>query len=473
MQPPIRDEATKEIAANPIIVPKDGVPQGSNDGRPMGSGPGMEMGGMGHGGGGAAPVSLSTLRNLNTFASFKNRVFLLYYGAMAGQMAAMNMEMLARSLLVYDMTGSGTILGVMTLAASLPQLFFSLFGGVLADRVQKKYVLIGGMLGSAAITGGIGLFLAIGFIGVEQPNRWWVLVVAAFVKGTFQGIMMPSRQAIIPEIVGREQLMNAVALGNLEMNINRLVMPAISGFIIELFGYEAAYFFMTAMYLVAATFAFLMPRTGTMSLRGRGALVDIKEGLVYVRHEATLLIILGVTFVVVFLSMPYSQLLPVFTKDIFKVGAGGMGVLLSVSGVGALVASLVFASLPNKRRGVMFLWGSLLLGLALVGFSFSSYWFPSQAWPLALGFIVVVGIGQTARMTLANALLQYYVQDEYRGRVMALYMMDFGLTSLGVFIAGIMSDEIGVRATIGGMAAMLAVFCVFAIAFIPRLRKLD
>ena len=161
------------------------------------------------------------------------------------------------------------------------------------------------------------------------------------------------------------------------------------------------------------------------------------------------------------------------TVDIYGVGAKGMGILISVSGIGAMAGSIFLASLPNKKRGLMFILGSLILGLSLVGFSFSSYWFPAYAWPVALVFIVFVGIGQTARMTLGNTLLQYYVQDEYRGRVMSLYMMEFGLTSFGVFFAGILTDIVGVRWSVGGLAIALVVLSIYMLIFMPRLRNLD
>ena len=150
-----------------------------------------------------------------------------------------------------------------------------------------------------------------------------------------------------------------------------------------------------------------------------------------------------------------------------------MGWLVSVSGIGAMAGSIFLASLPNKKRGLMLLVGSLILGVGLVGFSFSSSWFPSLAWPMALGFIVIVGVGQTTRMTLGNTLLQYYVKDEYRGRVMSLYMMEFGLTSFGVFFAGVLADSIGVQWAVGGLAIALIFVCILGLVFLPRLRRLD
>ena len=473
MQPPIRDEAAKETEATVSAKTEGGVRRGIDGGRRMGGDMGMDGGGMGMGGGGGGGGAPFSLRNLRTLSSLKNPVFRLYYGAMLGQMSAMNMQMLARSLLIFHLTQSGTILGVMALGNALPMLFFSLFGGVIADRVQKKYVLIAGQAASAVISVAIALTLVFDLMTVERSGSWWILVVAAVFQGIIMGLMMPSRQAMIAEIVGEEQLMNAIALNTFGMNLGRLVMPAIAGFMIAAFGYEATYFMMAGMYIIAVIFISLMPRTGVTTLRGRGALADVIDGLKYVRGQTTLLLILVFTFFTVLLSMPYMMLLPMFTEDILQVGAKGMGILISVSGIGAMAGSIFLASLPNKKRGLMLLVGSLILGVGLVGFSFSSVWFPSFAWPAALGFIVIVGIGQTARMTLGNTLLQYYVQDEYRGRVMALYMMEFGLTSFGVFFAGVLADQIGVEWAVGGLAIILVLVCLLALVFMPSLRKLD
>ena len=478
MQPPIRDDATREIEADATAKTGNGARQGGNGGRRMGGGMGMDGGGMGMGGGGmgggggggGAPISF---KNLRTFSSLKNPVFRLYLGAMVGQMAAMNMQMIARALLVFELTGSGTALGIMALGNASPMLFFSLFGGVIADRVQKKYVLIVGQAASGVVSLAIAFSLVFGFMSEERSGSWIILVVAALFQGTIMGLMMPSRQAMIAEIVDQEQLMNAVALNTFIMNSLRLLAPVPLGFVIYLYDFEAVYFLMTAMYVIAVLFISLMPKTGTVTLRGRGAIRDITDGLRYVRHETTILIILLVIFVVTLLSMPYMMLLPALTEDILEVDSRGFGLLLSMSGVGAMLGSIFLASLPNKKRGLMLMVGSLILGIALVGLFFSSSWFPSFTWPVALGFIFFVGIGQTARMTLGNTLLQYYVEDEYRGRVMSLMMMEFGLTSFGVFAAGVMTDVVGVQWAVGGLAIILIFFSLAVMAFVPRLRKLD
>ncbi len=409
-----------------------------------------------------------TLRNLRTFSSLKIPVFRLYYASMLSQMAAMNMEMIARGLLVYRMTGSGTILGVMALAQSLPMLFASLYGGVLADRVHKKYLMIFGQAANAVIALAIAIAIATHVVSASSSAGVWILIVASLFKGSVQGIMMPARQSMIPEIVGRDQIMNAMALNNLGMNLLRLTAPALAGFAIDFWGFEAVYFIMTGLFVAATLFAIPLPKTKGLEFRqSTRALADLVGGFRYVIQQKTIGLVLFFTLFVVLLSMPYMMLLPVITEDVLHVGARGMGILISVSGIGAIIGSLVLASLPDKRRGIMLIVSSLVLGVALIVFAFST------VWVVSLLVIMFVGLGQAGRMTLSSTLLQSYTEDEYRGRVMSIYMMEFGLTSLSVFVAGIVADAFGIQWAIGGMAILLTVLSVGVLVMSPKLRRLD
>jgi MFS family permease len=263
--------------------------------------------------------------------------------------------------------------------------------------------------------------------------------------------------------------MNAIALNNMAMNTLRLIAPAVAGFLVgDTYNFKAVYFVMTGMYVVAVIFMVLMPRTGKITAIRRSVFADILEGLRYVKSRTTILLLLIFILLAILLSRPFLVLMPMFTEDILLVGPSGLGILISVSGVGAIIGALVLASLPNKRRGMMLLVGCLILGAALIGFSFS------QSWPLSIALIVLVGLGQAARMTLGNTLVQYYVDDEYRGRVMSIYTMDFGFTSLGTFVAGLMADTaIGVEWTVGGFAMVLVALTVVVAVFIPRIRWLQ
>ncbi len=408
-----------------------------------------------------------SLRNLRTFSSLKSPVYRLYFSGIMGQRAAMNMQMIARSYLVYELTGSAAILGLLSLCHALPVLFFSIFGGIMADRIQKKYVLLVGLAGSALLSLGVALALSFGYLSSENAGSWWVLAVASVIQGTIMGLMIPSRQTIIPEIVEDEQLMNAISLDSTGMNTLRLMAPALSGFLIDAFDYGAVYYVMTAMYTAGTICIILMPLTGKMVGSAGNALDDIKEGFRYIKHETTILLLLTFTLFVVVLSMPYMTLLPIFAEDVLKVGASGMGVLVSVSGVGAMTTSLILASLPNKKRGLMLLFSGLVLGVALTVFSFS------DSWPLSLVVIVFVGLGQAGRMALGNTLIQYYVEDIYRGRVMSIYIMQFGLTSFGSAGAGLLAEGVGAQWALGGFAMALVLVSLLALVFLPRIRKLD
>lgn len=414
----------------------------------------------------ARPARVS-LRNLHTFSSFRNPTFRIYFGGMLGQTVAMNMLMIARSLLIYRLTNSAALLGAMSLANAVPMVSLSLFGGVIADRVQKKYVILLGQAGSALTSLGVAIALTIGYLGTENAGSWWVLVVSSVFQGAIMAFMMPSNQAILPEIVGEEQLMNAISLSNMGMNVFRLFAPALAGFLIEVVGFEAVYYITTGLYLFSVIFIAFLPRTSKTTIRGSGALVNIKEGLRYLKGETTILIILSFTLFGAVLAMPFQQLMPIFTEDVLKVGARGLGIVMSVSGAGAIISSLLIASLPNKKRGLMMLIGGIIVGLTLVGFSFSKSWY------LSLGLIALVGFSQTGQMALSNTLIQYYVAAEYRGRVMSIMMMQFGLMSFSSFLAGLLAEAVEVQWAVGSFAMALVLMSVLAFIFLRRVRNLD
>jgi len=385
-----------------------------------------------------------------TFESLKVPNYRIYWASMMAQMGAMNMQMVARSLLMYDISKSAVLLGAVALAFALPMILLSLYGGVIADRLQKRNIIIAGQAALCLMSLSIGLIITFGSIS------WVHLIAAGVIQGTIMALMMPSRQAIVPEIVGREELMNALSLNAAGMNINRLFAPVVAGFMVEVTGFDTLYYTMAGLYIVATLIMLRLPKTGTMSLRGGGALREALAGLEYVRRNTTVLILLLITLVGTILSMPYMFLLPIFTTDIWHVGPGGYGMLMSVSGAGALVGSLVLASLSNRRRGLLYLASLLITGIALMGLSFSPWY------SMALIAMIVVGVGQAGRMALSNTLIQYYTEDAYRGRVMSILMMEFGLTSFGIFGVAVLAEFIGVQLALGGAAMLLAVMSAMA-----------
>jgi len=401
------------------------------------------------------------------FSSFGNPVYRLYYYSMVGHWGPMQMQMVTRTLLIYRLTDSGSILGLMALAGAIPMLVLSLYGGTLADRMEKRKILLVSQIASAVISVAVALTLSFGWLARDVPGSWWILIVSSVLQGIVMGLMMPSRASIIPELVKPEDLMNAISLNNMGMNFFRIVAPAATGFIIDAWDFAAIYYIMTAFYLLSTVLLFFLPRTRSAYARGESAIREMAEGLRYIRGDATIVLILGFTLACTILGMPYNMLLPLFTENILNVGSSGLGILMAVSGVGAILVSLVLASMSNKKRGIMMLLSGLILSAALYAFAMNTNW------GLALVLSALIGLGQTGQIAVGSTLVQYYVEPVYRGRVMSFIMLGFGVSSLGVVFGGVMADTIGIEWSVGGLALALGVITLGMLAFSSRLRKLD
>jgi MFS family permease len=401
------------------------------------------------------------------FSSFKNPVYRLYYYSLIGHWGPMQMQMVTRSLLIYRITGSGALLGVMALAGALPMLFLSLYGGALADRVEKRKILIISQAASAVIAVAVGLALSFNILSRDVPGSWWILIVSSVLQGIIMGMMMPSRASMVPEIVAPEDLMNAISLNNMGMNVFRILAPAATGFIINAWDFAAVYYIMTGLYIFSTVWLLFIPRKRPVVRQGSSTASEVVQGFRYVRTETTIMLVLLFTLGCTILGQPFNMLLPMFTEDILKVGEVGLGLLMAVSGVGAIAVSIVLASMSNKKRGILMLFSGLVLSLALITFSFTAEWY------LSLALAVFIGLGQTGQTAIGFTLIQYYVDPAYRGRVMSFMMLGFGAASLGTVFGGLLADAMGIEWSIGGLSIALAVLTIVMLAFSPHLRKLD
>ena len=398
-----------------------------------------------------------------TFDSLQDPNYRWFFGSMFSYYAGMNIQMFIQGYMVFQLTESFAFLGAIAIAQGVPMLLLSVFGGVLADQVsQKKYVVQVGQAVNALNAIVVALWIVTDLIAVEH------LLVAAFIQGTASSLMMPSRQSLMPEVVGMGRLTNALALGTAGMNFNRLVMPGLAGWVLAIFapddglaGTEFVYLAISLMFVASVGFMFPVPRI-VRKARGersvRGALADLADGFRYVRRTPPIRLLLITNLLIVSASMPYFMLLPGFVEEVLGAGKGQLGFLISIQGVGSLSGSLFIASMPNRGRGKLMLYSSLLLGVSLVFFAASElFW-------LTAAILVVVGLGQSGRMSLSNVLVQSYSADEYRGRVMSIYMMEFGLTMIGTFLVGLLAAVIGPQWAIGGTAAWLVVLVVYLLA---------
>lgn len=379
----------------------------------------------------------------------------------------MQMQMFVGNLLIVRITGSGSKLGIMALASSIPMLILSLYGGVLADRLEKRNILIISQVASAVISLGVGLALTFNIISKDIPDSWWILVISGLLQGIVMGVMMPSRASMVPEIVEPRDLMNAISLNNMGMNVFRILAPAATGPIVDNWSFAAVYYIMTALYFFSTIFLLFIPRKRPTIRQGSTTVNEIAEGISYLRTKKTILLILAFTLCCTILGMPFIFMLPMFTEGILKVSASSLGLLLAVSGVGSIIVSVVLASISNKHRGIMMLFSGLILSLALVVFSFNTNWY------LALVMSAFIGLGQTGQTAIGFTLIQYYVDPSFRGRVMSFMMLGFGLSSLGTLFAGVLADRVGIQLSIGGLAIALTLITIMVTIFSSKLRKLD
>ena len=409
-----------------------------------------------------------SLRNIKTFESFKVPAYRVLFFSHIGQWSAMSMEMMVRSLLVYRLTGSGTMIGMLALVQVVPQLLMSLFSGALADRIQKRSLLMASQLITGIITFCLAISLATGYLNADDSGSWWVLFITAVGQGTIMGMMMPVRIAIIPEIVGEERVMNAVSLTTVGQTAFQLAGPTLAGFLISNYSFSLVYFVMTGTYALSTFFTFLLPRTRKIMPTGGGnTFREVIEGFRYVRKESVFLLIVVFAMFHMVSGMPYQQLTAVFTEDILKVGEVGLGVLMTVSGVGAAVSSLIIASLPNRKRGILLLFSGIVMSVPLIVFSFSKWY------GLSLVMMPFIGMGPVMHGALTGALIQNYANPGFRGRVQSLTALGSSVAGFGTFIAGILVDAVGVQWAVGSMAILLITVSVGFYVFFPKLRNLE
>jgi len=369
-------------------------------------------------------------------------------------------------LLIYRITGSSVLLGTQSLVVSISLIIMSLLGGVIADRIPKKQIVFVSLLGFAAIQLGLACCIQSGILSRENSGNWWIILVATFFQGGLMGMMMPAFSSIIPEIINRDLLMNASTLNILGMNILSLAVPTLTGVIIDELGVEYAYFTAAGLYALGAVSILFIPQTSRRASSGRRSMEVIKNGLSYIRQTSTVLLLLLFTTAMVVLGMPYQQLMPLFTDDILRVGATGLGILMSVCGAGALAGSLVLMTVNVTRRGLLLLISGLITSMALFVFAFSS------TWGLSIAMMGFVGLSQTFRNTLGNVLLLTHTDAAYLGRVMSLLNLQWGLMAMGTFFAGVLAGIISVQWVVGGLVLILTAITFSFLAFSPRIRRL-
>ena len=405
------------------------------------------------------------------FRALRHRNFRLFWSGAFLSNTGTWMQAVAQGWLVLQLSNSPFWLGVDGFMATAPGLFLTLAGGVFADLMDRRKLLIY----TQAVAGVAAIIL--GILVLTHVVHVWMVLCLSFVTGCCMALAGPSYMALVFDLVGHEDLANAIALNSTQFQLARVLGPVAAGVGFKLFGLPGCFIAngLSFVFVVIALMMVKFDRPGAgdsaphRSMKEKGVFFsDLIAGLRYVAGRPRVFRLLIISAVTSLFGAPYIYMTPVFARDIFHLGETGLAVLMGMAGAGALSGALFLAYLGDfRRKGWFVLGGDLAFALCLIGFSLSTNF------RLSLGFLFALGFGIVCSMAVTNTLLQKLVTDEMRGRVMSLFMLSFiGAMPIGNLIAGAASHRFGVQRTLAAGGLIIAIFATIVLVRSPRLREL-
>lgn len=386
---------------------------------------------------------------ISTFNAFKSRNYRLYFTGQSISLIGTWMQKTAVSWVIYSLTHSKFMLGLSLFASMFPSFIFSFIGGVTADRYNRYRVLLITQIASMIQAVLITLLIVSGNYTV------WEILALSFILGLINAFDVPARQSLVNELIeDKKDLANALALNSSMVNLSRLIGPALAGLILEKYG-DVFCFGLNALSFIAVIASVLMMRLPQLKSqpRDKNILQDIKDGWSYLAHAKSIRFIITMLAFISLFVLPFSTLIPVYAKDIFKGTAKTFGIIDSMIGLGAFGGALFLASLkPGRNLNKILGINTLLFGAGLILFSHMHYY------PLALICAMLAGFGMMSQITISNTLIQTTVDPAMRGRMISIYAMAFfGMQPLGGLLIGSVSQRIGVPDTVlaEGLIAVL------------------
>jgi len=372
------------------------------------------------------------------------------------------MDQLALNWLVLELTDSPFYLGLVNLCRAIPILLFTLIGGVVADRVERRKLLM--------VTQSVAMILAFGLAALVSAGliSMWQILTIATLRGLMMSFNLPARQTIISDLVPRSSLANAIALNSVTMSITKIVGPSLAGVLITLVGTAGCFYINGISFLAVlwTLYAMVFPRVDSRP-PDEGLRKSLSEGLRYIRSQPTVFLLVTLAVVPMFFGLPYQTMLAVFAKEVLAIGPTGLGVLTSAVAVGAIIGGLSLASLGDSApQGMIMLAAMMCFGTLLIVFSYSSW--P----PVSVLLLVGVGASFTTYNASNNSLLQMIVPDEFRGRILSTLFINRGLVPLGTALAGTLAVVVGIQLTVASMAAIVALLGFLLLTSAPTLRRL-
>jgi len=407
-------------------------------------------------------IKSATKKPGGMFRALRHRNFRLFWsGALVSNIGNW-MQTVGQNWLVLSLTHSPFLLGLINFIGNAPLLLFGLFGGVVADRKSRKVVL----LVTQSIMAGLVMSLAV--LSFLNLINIWLIILIALGIGCVQAFNNPAYQSIMPELVEKEDLMNAIGLNSIQFNLTRIIGPSIAGALIVIVGVSACFFFNSLSFL-AVIGALLLVRLPEKAGRigKKSAVGEIKEGLNYIRGQPVLATLIGLVASVSILLFPYTTLLSVFAKDVFHAEASEYGIFLACVGVGAAGGAFFIAARSDtQRRSPLVFGGAILVSLALLIFASSNNLY------LSMAVLPFVGGGMVIMLASCNTIVQSTIPTEMRGRVMSIYgVAQMGLLPLGNLQAGTVAQSFGAPVAVIGGTLIFGGLALAAFLLVPELKK--
>jgi len=408
-------------------------------------------------------LDVSDPQKIPTFYALGLRNYRLLWAGNVFASLGMWIQMATLGWLVYDMTGSGTMLGGMNAMRAIPILLLSPLSGVAADRMDRRVLMLSVQVVMVVVTLAMtaGLYL--------DKIEVWHLFAFAVVAGIMQVLLMPTQQTVLFDLVPRLAIPNAVALGSAAFNVTRVLGPSAAGMLIAWLGPEGNFLVQALAYVgVFISVAMIVFPARRAVVHQTSVVRNMLDGFRYVAGDATARMLLMMAVIPPLFIIPsFMGLMPVFAKDVFHGGPQALGVLLSATGLGGLLGALFTASLGSfDRRGLLELGTLLASGASLLLFALMDSMYP------ALAFLVVVGFCEMVYMTTNQTVLQLAVPDSMRGRVTSIFLLNMGLMPLGTLFFGAAADLVGAQVVVRWASLAVLLLAVLILALVPRMRNL-
>lgn len=398
----------------------------------------------------------------SAFPALKSRNYSLYFYGQLLSLIGTWLQVVAEGWLVFQLSHSAFYVGLDAAMATIPTLFLSLYGGVIVDKFPKRKILI------FTQTASMILAFILGLMTVFKVIHVWQIIFLAFLLGVVNAIDSPARQAYVVELVDdKKHLSSAIALNSGIFNAARVVGPTVAGLLIAGFGSGIAFLINGVSYIAVIIALYYINTPDKIIHSSTRALVAIKEGLRYAFSSSTIKVLMFLSATLSILGWSYGTLMPVIATDVYHIGASGLGYLYACSGTGALLGAFLISAFSHKyHHWSIIIFSNVFFAVSLLIFTFMNNVF------LAAVFTFLAGLGIVSQFSMMNATIQHLIDDNMRGRVMAIYTISFiGLAPIGNFEVGLVAEKFGSQLAIRLNAFILVIIGAFFLYFRNKLKE--